>query len=59
MEKQPQQSYCILLAVKYTLVFCFCIWKCTTCDVIFMDWVTKWHGVFVWKWLQVRWQRHS
>jgi len=44
-------SAAIPLAAKYTLIFCFYNWKCTTCDVIFRDWVTKWQGVFVWKWL--------
>ena len=39
------------LAAKYTRFFYFSDWKCTTCDVIVMDWVTKWQGVFLWKWL--------
>ena len=34
----------IPLAAKYTLIFCFSNRRCT-CDVIFMDWVTKWQGV--------------
>jgi len=33
-----------------THYFLFSDWKCTTCDVIFMDWATKWQGVFAWKW---------
>jgi len=41
----------IPLAAKFTLFFCFSDWKCTTCDIIFMDWVKKWLGVFVSKWL--------
>ena len=42
-------SRAIPLAAKYTLFFSD--WKCTTCDVIFIDWVPKWQGVFVGKWL--------
>ena len=37
----------IPLVTKYPLFLFFSDWKCTTCDVIFMDWVTKWQGVFV------------
>jgi len=40
-------SRAIPLVAKYTLLFCFSNWKCTTCDVIFMDWVKIWQGVFV------------
>jgi len=44
-------SRAIHQAEKCTLCFFFSDWKCKTCDVIFMDWVTIWQGVFVWKWL--------
>ena len=44
-------SKAIPLAAKCTLNFFFSDWKCITCDVTFMDWVTKWQRVFVWKWL--------
>ena len=50
-KRKNNHSRAIPLAAKYTLIFCFYNWKCATCDVIFMDWVKKWQGVFVWMWL--------
>jgi len=41
MEKWPQQPAWLYLWRQNTH-FCFSDWKCTTCDVIFIDWVTKW-----------------
>jgi len=40
-------SRAIPLSAKSTLFFCFSDWKCTTSDVIFMDWVTKWQFFFI------------
>jgi len=50
-KRKNDHSRAMPLAAKYILFFCFSDWKCTACDVIFMDWVTKWQEGFVWKWL--------
>jgi len=42
---KTNHSRAMPVAAKCTLLFCFSDWKRTTGDVIFMDWVKKWHGV--------------
>jgi len=52
MGKSPQESY--TSGGKIHTIFLFFrlkVHNCTTRDVIFIDWVKKWQGVFVSKWL--------